>query len=252
MCLVAMFFRVVDDAPLVVGANREEAYDRPGEAPQLLPGAVPAIGGRDPTAGGTWLAVNAHGVLVAVTNRHKEKAPAAPRSRGLLVRDLLSCATAKEAMDAACRALDTKQYLGCNVVCGDGRDLYIVHGGDWLRVRPLPVGLHVLTNHDVNDGSDRRLGHAQWWLHQRPYGDAADCVTALQELCGQTDEDSPIVLRGKGRGTVTSSIIPLRAALADSDYLHAQGAPDRTPYVDYSQMFRDLGQPTPTANGRSR
>src|SRR5438094_472973 len=38
MCLVAVLFRVVEDAPLVVGANREEHYDRPGEPPRLLDG----------------------------------------------------------------------------------------------------------------------------------------------------------------------------------------------------------------------
>ena len=35
MCLLALFFRVVDDAPLIVGANREEAYSR-GEGAILM------------------------------------------------------------------------------------------------------------------------------------------------------------------------------------------------------------------------
>jgi len=245
MCLLALFFRVVDDAPLVVGANREEAYARLGEPPQVLDGPVRAIGGRDPVAGGTWLAVNAHGVLIAVTNRQKMAVPAAPRSRGLLVRDLLRWGTAREAMDAACRELDSQQYPGCNVVCADGRDLYVVHGGDWLRVRPLPVGLHVLTNHDVNDGSDRRLGHAQWWLHQRPYGTADDCTTALQALCAQggDDGDPAILLRGATRGTVSSSIITLRPTLTDCGYLHAQGPPDRVPYGNCAHLFQELTTP---------
>ena len=36
---------------------------------------------RDLEAGGTWLGVNGHGVLIAVTNRHKVDVPAQPRSR---------------------------------------------------------------------------------------------------------------------------------------------------------------------------
>src|SRR5712691_2028599 len=35
MCLLALFFRAVEDAPLVVGANREEMYARPGEPPRI-------------------------------------------------------------------------------------------------------------------------------------------------------------------------------------------------------------------------
>src|SRR5205823_4013427 len=95
MCLLAIFFRAVPDAPLVVGANREEFYNRPGGSPQILTGRIPALGGLDPLAGGTWLGVNAHGLLVAITNRPAPQVPAKARSRGLLTRDLLGCATAK-------------------------------------------------------------------------------------------------------------------------------------------------------------
>ena len=83
MCLLALFFRVAEDAAVVVGANREEAYARGGTPPQVLEGPPRAVAGLDPTAGGTWLGVNGHGLLVAVTNRPKSEAPAQPRSRGL-------------------------------------------------------------------------------------------------------------------------------------------------------------------------
>src|SRR5436305_10671915 len=94
MCLLALFYRVVEDAAVIIGANREEAYARPGEPPQLLDGPTRAVAGVDPVAGGTWLGVNEHGVLVAVTNRAKSDVPLNPRSRGLLARDLLGCRTA--------------------------------------------------------------------------------------------------------------------------------------------------------------
>jgi hypothetical protein len=64
-------------------------------------------------------------------------------------------------------------------------------------------------------------------------------MTALRELCGQTGNGSPpICLHGKTGGTVSSSIIMLGADPARSQYLHAQGAPDRTPYADYSPLLR--------------
>jgi len=241
MCLLALFFRVVEDAPLVIGANREEAYTRVGEPPQRLDGPGRAVGGRDPLAGGTWLGVNEHGLLTAVTNRFKSRVPEAPRSRGLLVRELLACRTAAAAMDQAARELSSGRYAGCNVVCADAASLYVLQAADWLRVRMLPPGIHVLTAHDVNDESDRRLGHALWWLHQRPYDTAEDCIAALKQLCAQPgNPDPPMCLRGAEGGTVSSSIIALRPPGEPASYLHAQGPPDATPYQDYSHLLQEL------------
>src|SRR5439155_7776802 len=164
-----LMYRVVEDAPLIVGANREEFYSRGGEPPQVLVGPGAAVGGRDPIGGGTWLGVNSRGVLVAVTNRPKSQPPAQPRSRGLLARDLLACPNAAVAADLAARELGQNRYAGCNILCADADRALVLHGGDWLRIRPLPPGLHVLTARDVNDGSDRRLGYALGWLSARPY-----------------------------------------------------------------------------------
>lgn len=241
MCLLALFYRVLEDAPLVAGANREEAYTRGGEAPSILPGPIRAVAGIDPQAGGTWFGVNEHGVLVAVVNRSKSELPARPRSRGLLARALLACPNAGTAADVAARELDGKHYAGCNVLCADQFSASVIHAGDWLRVRTLPPGLHILTANDVNDTSDRRLAHAWWWLMQRTYDSAEACVAALKELCGQTGNgDPPICLRGSDGGTVSSSIVVLRYALERGIYLHAQGPPDRTAYADHSHLFREL------------
>jgi uncharacterized protein with NRDE domain len=243
MCLLSLFFRVVEDSPLVVGANREEFYARGGEPPRLLDGPVRAVAGIDPTAGGTWFGVNEHGVIVALTNRIKSQPPAQPRSRGLLVRDLLASDSAKIAANSAVSQLSQDQYAGCNILCADPKDALVLHSGDWLRVRPLPPGIHVLTAHDVNDESDRRIGHALWWLSQRMYRNAADCIEALKLLCAQAGNgDPPMCLRGEKGGTVSSSIVALRSPLSRSFYWHAQGPPDRTPYEDISSLIRELNR----------
>lgn len=246
MCLVALFYRVLEEAPVILGANREEAYARGGEPPRILEGAMPAAGGVDPVAGGTWLGVNARGVVIAITNRLKSDLPKQPRSRGLLARDLLGCASAAEAARRATEVLNTGHYAGCNVLCVDAAGATVIHGGDWLRVRPLPPGLHLLTSHDVDDASDRRLGHAHWWLCQRHYERPEDCVDALQELCAQPgNPDPPICIHGKEGGTVSSSILCLRPKLRESIYVHSQGPPDRTPYADYSHLLAELAKSAP-------
>ncbi len=132
------------------------------------------------------------------------------------------------------------------MLCADADNATVLHAGDWLRVRPLPPGIHVLTAHDVNDGSDRRTGHASWWLHQRHYANAEDCVAALRELCAQPGNgDPPMCLRGSAGGTVSSSIVVLRQPISRGSYLHAQGPPDQTPYADFSHLLRELAPARP-------
>jgi uncharacterized protein with NRDE domain len=243
MCLLALFYRVASDAPVVVGANREEFYRRGGTPPQLLDGAARAVAGLDPVAGGTWLGVNEHGVLAAVTNRRKSQPPAQPLSRGRLVTQLLACRSAADAAERAVRELQRGPYNGCNLVCADAERAVVVHGGDWLRVRPLPPGLHVLTNGDVNDPADRRLAYIADWLSARPCADAVACAAALKELCALHEPGRPAVcFRDAERGTVSSTIVALRPRLDDSLYLHAQGPPDATPYRDYSHLLRELAE----------
>jgi uncharacterized protein with NRDE domain len=177
-------------------------------------------------------------VLIAVTNRHKTQVPDSPRSRGLLAREMLECESAAEAVALAAAELGRGSYAGCNFLCADLEEATVIHASDWLRVRPLPPGLHVLTSHDVNDASDRRLGHAHWWLSQRGFENADDAVRALKELCAQKgNHDPPMCVHGREGGTVSSSIIALRADRGRSVYLHAQGPPDQTPYKDYSHLL---------------
>ncbi len=237
MCLLAVLWRTVDDAPLIVAANREEAYDRPGSPPQPVADPVRFVAGLDSRAGGTWLGVNQRGLIVAVTNGPKSELPSKPRSRGLLARDVLHCRTASEASNQAANELATNRFAGCNFLCADTDAVYVIHGGDWLRLLPLPPGRHVLTTGTVNNLADRRIAHALGFLAERPLATSGECVAALMTLCAEPE----ICVRGEKGGTVSSSLIVLRPKLAESGYWHAQGPPDRTPYQDCSHLLRELG-----------
>jgi hypothetical protein len=175
-------------------------------------------------------------VLVAVTNRAKSVPPGEPRSRGLLARDLLGAGSAREAAERAATELDSGRYAGCNLLCADGRDCLVLHGGDWLRMTPLPPGVHVLANRDVNDPTDRRVEQARQQLGGRNLTSWGEAWPALRELCSSEG----ICLRAAERGTVSSSFLVLPGAIQEGIYLHAQGAPDRTSYVDQSHLLRGL------------
>jgi hypothetical protein len=83
--------------------NRDESLRR-GTArvpEQLVVGGVRALLPVDSEAGGTWLGVNELGLAVGLLNgRDVRGAHAEPRSRGLLVRELLEARGAEEALAA--------------------------------------------------------------------------------------------------------------------------------------------------------
>jgi hypothetical protein len=241
VCLLAVVFKVVDHVPVIVGANREEAYARGGEPPRLLDGCLRCVAGIDPIAQGTWLGVNERGALIAVTNRPKSKVPDRPRSRGVLARELLNMETAEEASRHAFAELQTGRFAGCNYLCMDQRRAFVIHAGDVLQTLPLEPGVHVLTARDVNDRSDSRLAYALDALQGRAFDGMGECIGALRQLCGDNGNGHPpMVLRGDLGGTVSSTIVALSSNLKHGTYLHAQGAPDITPFDDYSQLLRQL------------
>jgi hypothetical protein len=160
-----------------------------------------------------------------------------------LARDLLGCPGAAEAIEAAARELGGGSYAGCNLLCADSKQAAVLHAGDWLRVRPLPPGIHVLSNADVNDPTDPRVAYASWRLAQGRFQTSGECVKALRVLCASREPaGAPLCFRDPLRGTVSSSVIALPADLARGTYLHAQGPPDSTPFEDYSSLLRQLAR----------
>lgn len=239
MCLVIVGIGVVAEAPLLLGANREEYYSRGGTAPQIVWNSSRFVAGLDPVAGGTWLGINEHGVAIAVANRPRALMPAQPRSRGLLVRELLGCRDAAAAMGRAWEELRSDRYAGCNLLCADVKGAVVLHAGDKLESRTLDVGFHAFTAKDVDDSSDRRIAHSLGFLHEERPRDIPSAVAALERLCADT-KDPVICLHGEERGTVSSSIIAVGQERANSVYWHCQGPPDRNEYADYSQLLRAL------------
>ncbi len=236
MCLFAIFYRRLPGAPVLVAANREERFDRPARPPHVQPGRPRVVCGIDEQAGGTWLGVNQHGLLVAVTNRRKSVLPPAPRSRGLLCRELLACRFAAEAAHLAFTELSRGRYAGANYLCADATSALAVHGGDRLSVVAIEAGLHLMTNADLDDPHDERLALARRLLRPGAPATIEEFLEAGRRVC--TAEG--IVLRGPDRGTVSSSLVAVTAAAADAVYYHAAGPPDRTPYGDCSAALREV------------
>lgn len=240
MCLLAVQFRVVPDCPVLVAANREESMRRPSEPPAIRRGDPAVVSGLDLLAGGTWLGVNARGLLVAVTNRPRQH-KIAIRSRGLLCQDLLRAPTALAATDAALAELATNRYGGANYLCVDARNCVVVHAGPTIEARHLEPGLHILTNADVDDPLDPR--HMTVRRIFSPAGGQLATVRKGMQICGFRSDSiaqSPIVVRRAGWGTVSSAVVCLGTHPAQAAWWHCPGPPDSLPYQDCSRELRAI------------
>ncbi len=113
--------------PIVVAANRDEYSDRPTQGPHQLAHTPVVWGGRDTRAGGTWLGVNAYGLVIGLTNRRiredQENDPQR-RSRGLLCLEALQCRTATEAADFLARE-PAERYNPFNLLMLDQQKRYV-------------------------------------------------------------------------------------------------------------------------------
>ncbi|MCC7108807.1 MAG: NRDE family protein [Deltaproteobacteria bacterium] len=149
MCLLVVLSRVHPAAPLVVAANRDEWLNRPASPCTVLQEHGPRIlGGRDELAGGTWLAVNEHGVFAGLTNQPTPVRDPSRRSRGELPLALVQHPSARAAVEAFVPRHRPADYSPAWLLVGDREALYLVDmtGGAEAQVVELPAGLHVLEN----------------------------------------------------------------------------------------------------------
>jgi uncharacterized protein with NRDE domain len=150
VCLLVVAWRCDGRWPLVVGANRDEWLDRPARAITVLQERDPRIlGGRDERAGGTWLAVNEHGVVCGLTNRPMPDGPdPTRRSRGRLPLLAAQARTAEEAVDALVSEVAMGSYNPAWLLVGDRESLHYLAVEPDVPARPgrLGPGLHVLEN----------------------------------------------------------------------------------------------------------
>lgn len=239
MCLAVFAFKVIDDVPVFVAANREEEYRRPTAPPEKRGDGPAVLCGLDLRAGGTWLGVSAFGVVVGVTNRNTSIAMPAARSRGLLCRDLLSLPSAEAVAEQAGRELAGGSYAACNVFCLDQNQAYVVHWGETLDVASVSPGIHVLTSGDVDDQEDARLARAYRFLADKPPVGLSQWIERSSTLCRLHEDGGPaICLHGREGGTVSSTILAVPQARAQALYLHSNGPPCTSDYDDYSEILR--------------
>ena len=146
--------------PVLLAANRDEMLDRAWDPPGAYwPDLGGVVAGRDRLGGGTWMGVNAAGVVASVLNRPGSLGPAAGKlSRGALPLLALTHDTASSAA-AALTALDGNAYRSFNMVVADRAAVWFIRNPGTGRpsARALPPGLHMVTAHDPDDVQSPRV-----------------------------------------------------------------------------------------------
>jgi uncharacterized protein with NRDE domain len=259
MCLLVVAFRVAPEVPLLIGANRDEFLDRPAVPMTILQSAGPRIlGGQDRRAGGTWLAVNEHGLFAGLTNQPLgESRDPTRRSRGELPLALASHADAGRAVDAFVGAYDPADYNGSWILVGDRESLFYIDftGRVDVTAVALSPGVHVLENRPLGAPSPKaeRVRASLGTLT----GGEGD-VTTLRGLLADHFIAGTDVVEGEPRSTSncvhldgygTRSSCILRATENPTETLQvwvAGGPPCTSPFADVSSLWTvEPPQPQP-------
>jgi uncharacterized protein with NRDE domain len=218
----------------MLAANRDERIDRPWDSPGAwwpdLPGVV---GGRDRTAGGTWMALNRHGVVCCVLNRSGSLGPApGKRSRG----ELPLIALAEKTLDAAVRSidsLDAGEWRSFNLVLASAEGAFWVSGRADGRpeAMPLPEGVSMVTAFDPNDTDSPRVARHLPRFRAASAPDTDDWRgwrAVLADSSGTSVQQLNVRPRD-GFGTVCSALLGLPAK-GMPQWLFAAGPPDAAPF----------------------
>ncbi len=238
MCTLTLAWQVFEDTPVAVAANRDEAIDRPSEPPGPYRENPNAVAPRDTEAGGTWIGVNEHGLFAGITNRWNDEELAGERSRGLLVADVLSCASTAEALETVERAMSASEYAGFSLVVADADDAVWIGWDGAYEVTPLAAGVHVVVNVGFDDRfsvpetrseiGSRQAENARR-LQQVLTPQAGEEASGWLERAGAVlgDHEYGVCIHGDGFGTKSSTLLALGE---EPTFSFADGPPCETGY----------------------
>jgi hypothetical protein len=243
MSLLAVVYHLVPDAPILAAYNRDEPIDRAFSTPSIQSGKPRILASIDQYSGGTYLGINQNGMLIGVVRRKKLDAPAKPRSRGELCRDLLRANSSRQAVDLALEELHSGQYDGANFVIADPECGYVIQSTNDTEVCELSQGLTVIGKLDMDDPRDERVAMARRLLTLQTLDSPVKFLAVASKVLarGPGAPGRPsMVIREKDIATVSSTLISLGKKPRDAIYQYSNGAPDRSKFEDFSPLLRDI------------
>jgi uncharacterized protein with NRDE domain len=268
VCLLVVAFGLDPEAPLVVGANRDERLSRPATAMTILQASGPRIlGGRDEEAGGTWLAVNEHGLVAGLTNQPvPDGRDPSKRSRGELPLVLARHRSAESAVEAFVSEVRPSDYNPAWILVGDRTSLHYVaiSNGERPRARALDPGIHILENSSLGSPSPK-VDHVLRLLGPVPDGGGADLSEDLRRVLadhsvpgepgpgepgrgepgrgepgtgGRPAQTLAACVHTENYGTRSATLVRVPAdATGPPEVAYADGPPCTSPFVDATGLW---------------
>lgn len=261
MCTIIALYGLRRDYPLILATNRDEFYARPATGVARLLDSPVTLGGRDLSAGGTWMGVTREGFMVAITNQRTLQAPRkGTRSRGVLVTDLLRCGEVHAAREHLGR-IDVREYSEFNLLFGSAQALWVAYGrADYgeAQLSEVEPGFHVLPNGELDSPAFPKCERAREllephlqapWpeLQQRLRDTLADGMThtvAVPEGASPffTEELmrrlSALCVHTPSYGTRSSNLVALESERC-AYFAYADGPPDEAGFCEVTAMLDD-------------
>jgi hypothetical protein len=139
--------------------------------------------------------------------------------------------------------LSRRRFNPCNLLCASPIDGWV---GTWQGdIRDLTPGAHVVSNYgDVNDDTLPIVREVRDRIASLDVASPAieDLLGSLGRVCALADPPFPLCYAGGDYGTVSSSLVAVKADGTVAAYWHAPGPPSEVAYspIDLSP---DASQP---------
>jgi uncharacterized protein with NRDE domain len=247
---------VLGPRTVLLGANRDERPARPSAGPDVLMTRPRVVGGRDLSAGGTWLALREERAAVALLNRRDPAVKSPPpgrRSRGLLTLDVASATDgsagtawnriaedelSRAGLECTLRSIARESYAPFTLVYASPTSCWMVAiESSAPRITRIEPGWHVLTHREMDDPDEPRAAHLLADLRTRRPSSRSEAERLVMDRLRSHGENGapPVCLHDGLMATVSSSLVWMDEHGAR--YLHADGRPCEHDYQDRSGLL---------------
>lgn len=237
MCTLILATHLFEDSAVFLASNRDESLARPSTGPLLWDEEETRfVAPRDEQEGGTWLGVNEHRVLVAITNRFGRPRLENRRSRG----ELVLLGLREESAVAASERIAAKpptDYNPFHLVFADDDGAFIVWSdGQTMYEVTLDPGVHVVTERSFGAADNGRATFIEDAVSQME-DVTRDKLAALLRVTGEDDPDvTCISIPRLNYGTRSSALVDT----GRRELLYADGPPCKVDYDVESELLDEL------------
>jgi uncharacterized protein with NRDE domain len=149
MCLLLFAYKVSDEFPLILAANRDEFYKRPTLPMNFMEQFPDILAGKDMEQGGTWFGLHKDGRFAGLTNyRNPASLKTHAPSRGKIIINFLESGKTPEIFIANLKP-EADIYNGFNLILGNIDKLFYFSNVS-KNIETIIPGIHGLSNCFLN------------------------------------------------------------------------------------------------------